>query len=448
MAIVQFPKDFVWGAATASFQVEGAYQEDGRGMSIWDTFSRTPGKVYQGDNGDVACDMYHLYPQDVKQMADLGIKSYRFSIAWPRIIPDGSGEVNEKGLAFYHNLVDELLKYGIEPMCTLYHWDLPQALQDQGGWDNRATIDHFVRYAEVIFESFRGKINWFATFNEPWCSSFLSNYIGAHAPGYTDLQLAVNVAHNLLVAHGGAVQKFRSLGMEGQIGIVPNTEWQEPYSSKQEDIDACFRASGWLNDWFIRPVMTGKYPEHLLTWFKSKGAQPRIEAGDMELISSKIDFLGVNYYTGGIGRYKEGEGLFDFETVDMGWQKTDIGWNYYPQGLYNVLTWIHKEFGDIPIYITENGACYNDGVSEDGKVHDERRITYLKSHLAQVERAIASGVPVKGYYCWSLMDNFEWAYGYSMRFGLIHVDYDTQKRTPKDSYKWYKKVVQLGWYEV
>ncbi|PZD94684.1 beta-glucosidase [Paenibacillus sambharensis] len=449
MTIVKFPDHFIWGAATAAFQVEGAYKEDGRGMSIWDTFSRTPGKVFEGDNGDVACDMYHLYPEDIKRMADMGIRSYRFSVAWPRIIPDGSGAVNEKGLAFYHNLVDELHKHGIEPMLTLYHWDLPQALQDRGGWLNRETIDHFVRYAETVFNSLRGKVRFWATFNEPWCISFLSHYIGAHAPGMTELQAGVDVAHHVLVAHGRTVQLFRKLGIEGQIGIAPNTEWQEPYSDKEEDIEAAYRRSGYLNEWFLRPVMTGKYPEKLVEWFRGKGAELKIEEGDMELIGSKIDFLGINYYTGGVGRYNPDSGdLFDYEEVPMGWDKTDIGWNIYPQGLYNVLTYIKREFGDIAIYITENGACYNDGPSADGKVHDTGRVEYLRKHVLQVHRAIESGVNVKGYYCWSLMDNFEWAYGYSMRFGLIYVDYETQERIPKDSYRWYRKLAQLNWLEV
>lgn len=450
MAIVKFPQGFVWGAATAAFQVEGAYQEDGRGMSIWDTFCRQPGKVFEGDNGDVACDMYHLYPEDVKRMAEMGITSYRFSIAWPRIIPDGSGAINEKGLAFYSNLIDELLKNGIEPMVTLYHWDLPQALQDQGGWTNRETIEHFVRYAETVFHAYNGRVDLWATFNEPWCISFLSNYIGAHAPGLTDMQAAIDVAHNVMVAHGRTVRKFRELGIKGQIGMAPNTEWAEPFSDSKEDHEAAWRRRGWLNEWFLRPVMTGQYPEKLVEWFKqTTGAAPKIESGDMELIGSPIDFLGINYYTGSIGRYnEESEDLFKYEEVPMGWDKTDIGWNIYPQGLYNVLTYIKQEFGDIAIYITENGACYNDGPDARGEVHDTGRVEYLKKHVLQVNRAIESGVNVKGYYCWSLMDNFEWAFGYSMRFGMIYVDYETQQRIPKDSYRWYRKLARNNYIEV
>jgi beta-glucosidase len=449
LAIVQFPKGFVWGAATAAFQVEGAYREDGRGLSIWDTFCRTPGKVWEGDNGDVACDMYHRYKDDVKLMKDLGITSYRFSVAWPRIIPDGSGEINPKGIEFYRNLVDELLAHGIEPMLTLYHWDLPQALQDRGGWANRETIDHFLKYAETVFKALDGKVKLWATFNEPWCISFLSNYIGAHAPGLRDLQTAIDVAHNVLVAHGKTVRLFRELGIKGEIGIAPNTEWMEPFSDREEDVEAAWRRRGWLNEWFLRPVMTGQYPEKLVQWFEKLGGKPKIEPGDMELIGSKIDFLGINYYTGGIGRYNPEEGdIFGFQEVPMGWEKTDIGWNIYPQGLYNVLTYIKREFGDIPIYITENGACYNDEPGADGRVRDQRRIEYLKKHVLQVARAIESGVNVKGYYTWSLMDNFEWAYGYSMRFGILYVDYETQQRIKKDSFRWYRKLARNNYIEV
>lgn len=448
MSILQFPEGFLWGVATSAYQVEGASHEDGRGPSIWDSFCRTPGKVYGEHNGDVACDMYHRYPEDVKLMAEMGVRAYRFSIAWPRIFPNGDGELNEAGLAFYHRLVDELLKYGIEPNCTLYHWDLPQALQDRGGWENRETIGHFVRYAETVFRSLGTKIKMWGTINEPWCASFLSHYLGVHAPGKTSLQTGVDVAHHILLAHGLAVRKFRELGLTGQIGLVPNTEWAEPYSTKEKDVEAAWRQRGFLNEWFIRPVMTGRYPDKLVEWFRARGAEVPILDGDMEAISEPIDFLGINYYTGSFGRYREGAGLFDYEPVDIGWARTDIGWNIYPQGLYNVLTYIKQEFGDIPIYITENGACYNDEPDTDGLVRDTGRLEYLRVHLTQLHRAIESGVNVKGYFCWSLMDNFEWAFGYSMRFGIVHVDYETQKRTLKESGKWYSRVVKENRLEV
>ncbi|WP_166240665.1 GH1 family beta-glucosidase [Paenibacillus turpanensis] len=447
MAIIQFPKDFLWGAATAAYQIEGAHDKDGRGTSIWDTFSRIPGKVKNGDNGDIACDSYNRYEQDIALLKGLGVGAYRFSAAWPRIFPNGTGEINRAGLDYYHRLVDGLLAKGIEPYCTLYHWDLPQALQDRGGWNNRETIDAFTAYCEPMFKEFGGKIKHWFTINEPWCVSFLSNYIGAHAPGNRDLQLATNVAHHLLVAHGSAVRKFRELGIEGKIGYAPNVTWIEPYSSRQEDIDASRRATGWFVEWFLDPVFKGEYPEFLVEWFAGKGVTVPILEGDMEIITQPLDFVGINYYTGNVGRYQKDEGLLDCENIDEGYEKTDIDWFIYPRGFYKVLTYIHERYGNVPIYITENGACFNDE-PVDGRVRDERRIDYLKRHLTQLERAIASGVPVSGYFTWSLMDNFEWAEGYSKRFGLVHVDYNTLKRTPKDSYYWYKHIARTNWFEV
>ncbi|WP_226671360.1 GH1 family beta-glucosidase [Metabacillus litoralis] len=446
MAIIQFPKDMKWGSATASYQIEGAAFKDGRGLSIWDTFSHTPGKVVGGDNGDVACDSYHRYEEDIEIMKDLGIDMYRFSVSWPRIFPNGTGEINPKGLAYYHDLVDKLIESGIEPMCTLYHWDLPQALQDEGGWDNRETIDAFVNYAETMFNEFKGKIKYWITLNEPWCISFLSNYIGAHAPGYTDLQLATQISHHLLVAHGKTVKKFRELDIEGEIGFAPNTTWLEPYSNKQEDIDACRRENAYFIEWFMDPVFKGEYPQFMVDWFKKKGVELNIEDGDLEAIHQPIDFLGINYYTGHVARYKEDEGLFDWEYVEMGYERTDIDWPVYPEGFYKVLTYINDRYGNVPIYITENGSCYNDE-PVDGRVKDAARTKYLKQHLTALSRSIDAGVNIKGYLTWSLLDNFEWAEGYSKRFGIVYVDYITQKRTKKDSFYWYKQTIANKWFE-
>ncbi|WP_017471629.1 GH1 family beta-glucosidase [Amphibacillus jilinensis] len=447
MAIIQFPKDMKWGVATASYQIEGAANEGGRGVSIWDTFSKTPGKVVNGDNGDIACDSYHRYKEDIEIIEDLGVDFYRFSIAWPRIFPNGTGEVNQEGLDYYRRLVDQLLAKGIQPMCTLYHWDLPQALQDNGGWGNRETIDAFINYAEVIFKAFQGKIKHWITINEPWCVSFLSHFMGVHAPGDKDLQLGVDVAHHLHVAHGKAVMRFRELGIEGQIGYAPNVEWNEPYSNKQEDIDACKRANGFFIDWFFDPVFKGTYPDFLVDRFEEKGVQLNVQEGDMEIISQPIDFLGINYYTGGVARFKENEGLFDHERVDTGYQKTDIGWNIYPEGFYNALTHIYKTYGSVPIYITENGSCYNDE-PKDRQVRDNKRIDYLQQHLISLHRAIETGVNIKGYISWSLFDNFEWAEGYTMRFGIVYVDYQTLERIKKDSFYWYKKIISNNFFEV
>jgi len=447
MAIIQFPREMRWGAATAAYQIEGAANEDGRGPSIWDTFAKTPGKVLNGDNGDVACDSYHRYEEDIALMKELGIDIYRFSVSWPRIFPNGTGEINEKGLQFYRDFVDALIANGIEPMCTLYHWDLPQALQDKGGWDSRDTVDAFADYAELMFKEFNGKIKKWITINEPWCVSFLSNYIGAHAPGYQNLQLATTISHHLLLAHGKAVSRFRDGGYEGEIGYAPNTEWNEPFSSKQEDIDACNRATGWFVEWFFDPVFKGSYPQFMVEWFEKKGVTVPIQEGDMDIINQKIDFVGINYYTGSVTRYKENDGLLDAERVDIGYEKTDFDWNIYPEGFYKVLTKINDQYGSVPIYITENGACYNDGV-ENGRVKDQRRIDYLKQHLTSLKRAMDSGVNIKGYLTWSLLDNFEWAEGYDKRFGIIHVDFNTLERTKKDSYYWYKQTIKNGWFDM
>ncbi|WP_226527932.1 GH1 family beta-glucosidase [Metabacillus niabensis] len=447
MAIIEFPEDMKWGAATAAYQIEGASTKDGRGLSIWDTFANTPGKVLNGDNGDVACDSYHRYKEDIALMKELGIDTYRFSVSWPRIFPTGSGEVNQKGLQYYHDFVDELLANGIEPMCTLYHWDLPQALQDRGGWENREVVEAFANYSELMFKEFNGKIKKWITINEPWCVSFLSNFIGIHAPGYKNLQLATTISHHLLLAHGQAVTRFRDGNYEGEIGYAPNTEWNEPFSNKQEDIDACNRANGWFIEWFFDPVFKGSYPQFMVEWFEKIDVTVPIQEGDMDIINQKIDFVGINYYTGSVTRYKENDGLLDAEKVDIGYEKTDFDWNIYPEGFYKVLTKLNEQYGSVPIYITENGACYNDGV-ENGRVKDQRRIDYLKQHLTSLKRAMDSGVNIKGYLTWSLLDNFEWAEGYDKRFGIIHVDFNTLERTKKDSYYWYKQTIKNGWFDM
>lgn len=447
MAIIEFPKDMKWGAATAAYQVEGAAYEGGRGPSIWDTFSHTPGKVVNGDNGDVACDSYHRYEEDVKLMKELGIEVYRFSVSWPRVFPSGTGEVNQEGIQYYHNLVDALIENGIEPMCTLYHWDLPQALQDKGGWNNRETVEAFADYSAYMFKELSGKVKNWITINEPWCASFLSNFIGVHAPGNQDLQLATTISHHLLLAHGKAVTRFRALGVEGEIGYAPNLEWLEPFSSKQQDIDACNRGMGFFIEWFFDPVFKGSYPEFMVKWFEEKGAVLAIEDGDMETINQPIDFIGINYYTGSVGRYKKDEELFDLEKVDIGYEKTDLNWNIYPEGFFKALGKVKDQYGSIPIYITENGACYNNGV-ENGCVKDQGRIDYIKQHLTSLKRSMDSGVNIKGYLSWSLLDNFEWAEGYDKRFGLIHVNFNTLERTKKDSYYWYKQTIKNGWFDM
>jgi beta-glucosidase len=447
LARIDFPKDFVWGTATASYQIEGAWQEDGRGPSIWDTFSHTPGKVFNNDNGNVACDSYHRYEEDIALLKKLGVKAYRFSIAWPRIFPQGTGVVNERGLDYYRRVVDALIEAGIEPCVTLYHWDLPQALQDKGGWDNRDTIDAFVNYSEVVFKAFDGKIKQWITFNETWCVSFLSNYIGAHAPGNKDLQLAINIAHHCMVAHGEAVKKFRELGIQGEIGTTHNLSWSEPYSTSPEDVAAARRSRAFSNEWFMEPTFKGTYPQFMVEWFKTKGAEVPILPGDMETIAQKIDFIGVNFYSGGFVRYKKDDGLFDSEEVQVGFDKTYMDWNVYAEALYKVLSWVHGEYGDTPIYITENGACYEDVLTEDNRIHDVLRKQYFKKHFIQCHRLIESGVPLKGYFAWSLLDNFEWAEGYRKRFGIVYTNYETLERHPKDSYYFIQDVIKSSGFE-
>lgn len=447
MPIIQFPKGMKWGSATAAYQVEGAAFEDGRGLSIWDTFSHTPGKVKNNDNGDVACNSYHRYEEDIELLDELGANVYRFSVSWPRIYPNGQGALNQKGLDYYHKIVNSLVDKGIEPMLTLYHWDLPQALQDQGGWADRNTIAAFSQYAETIFKEFNGKVKYWQTINEPLCAAFLSNYRGIHAPGYQDLQLAIDVSHHLLLAHGNAVKLFRELSIEGQIGTATNTTWREPFSNRVEDIEACRREIGHNIDWFLDPIFNGEYPHYLVDWFKKKGAHLHIEDGDMEVIQQPIDFIGVNYYSGNVARYKENEGLLDIENIEIDYNHTHIGWPIYADGFNKVFHYLAERYGNIPLFITENGACCADDLV-DGKVNDQDRIHYYKQHLTAVSRAIDSGIPIIGYLAWSLLDNFEWADGYGKRFGLVYIDFQSQDRIKKESYHWYKEVIANGSMEI
>lgn len=433
----RFPSAFLWGAATSSFQIEGAWDADGKGPSIWDTFCREPGRVAGGDRGDRACDSYHRVADDVALLKTLGVKAYRFSVSWPRVLPRGRGPVNQAGLAYYHRLVDALLEAGILPFCTLYHWDLPQALQDEGGWENRATADAFVDYADLLFREFHGKIDLWITFNEPFCSSFVGHFFGVHAPGKTDLSVAVAAAHHHLLAHGRAVSRFRELCAAGRasgtIGMAPNITWAEPYTDTEADRLACLRPIQWSWDWFLDPVCFASYPEHLSQWFADRGVRPPVLTGDLQTIAQPIDFVGGNYYCMSVNRHDASPagGLLASRPVDMGWEKSDIGWPLTPEGFTRSLVRIRQKYGDLPLYITENGICLNEP-------DDPRRIVYLDQHLRALARALAQGVDVRGYMAWSLLDNFEWAEGYSKRFGLVHVDFDTLQRTPKPSYHWYR----------
>ena len=447
MTILTFPKDFVWGVSTSAYQIEGALTEDGRGPSIWDTLAAIPGRILNGDDASVACDSYHRYEEDIALMKELGVKAYRFSVSWPRIYPRGDGELNPKGIEHYRRFVTKLREAGITPFCTLYHWELPQALQDRGGWENRATIDAFVRFAETMFREFDGLIDCYMTFNEPWCIAINGHLLGRHKPGITSWQSAIRVAHHVLVAHGRTVRRFRELGVRGQIGYAPDMYWYEPLTRKPEDVDAAYRAFQIYN-WFVEPVFTGRYPEKMAEWIRTKGAEPPVEPGDMETVREPIDFFGLNFYGGNIVRHKPGNNYLDLEHVGLGYPQSDKGWFIYPEGLYRMLTWLTDRFGPIPIYITENGVCYNDEPDGGGRIRDGRSIAFMRDHIAELARAIESGVNLKGYFHWSLMDNFEWAFGYTCRFGLVHVDFNTLKRTPKDSFYWYKKVIRNNWIEL
>lgn len=437
-----FPENFLWGAATASYQIEGAYREDGRGESIWDRFSHTPGKTFQGDTGDVACDHYHRFEEDIGIMKKIGLKTYRFSISWSRLFPDGSGEPNPKGMEFYKKLVSKLNENGIKPAVTLYHWDLPQKLQDNGGWANRDTVCHFVEYAKYVFENLGSQVPIWITHNEPFVAAIVGNWIGRHAPGITDFQTALRVAHHLLLSHGLAVKAYRESGHKGEIGITLNMNPVYPVSENEMDKAAAKRFNEYLNKWYADPVLKGAYPADLLEWFADRGLAPEILDGDMSAINQPIDFLGINNYYSSFIRHDEHNWPVYASEISTGRDRTKMDWEINPEGLHDLLVYLDKEYGGIKIIITENGAAFNDIVNREGKVEDDNRLDYLYTYLEQVHRAIDSGVNVKGYYAWSLMDNFEWGHGYSKRFGLVYVDFKTQKRILKKSAYWYSEVIR------
>lgn len=444
-----FPDDFTWGAATASYQIEGAYNEDGKGKSIWDRFTHERGNIKNNDTGDIACNHYHEYKKDIELMKKLGLDSYRFSISWPRILPKGKGKINQQGLDFYRRLIDELLQAEISPAVTLYHWDLPQVLQDNDGWVNRDTVKYYNEYAHIMFKKLGDVVPLWITHNEPFVASFVGNLFGEHAPGYTNFQLALQVAHNLLVSHGLAVKTFRESGCKGEIGITLNLTPTHPNSESKKDKQAVKFCNGFINDWFLQPLFKGQYPAQLHQFYKNNFGNFNIKTGDMEKINQEIDFLGINYYTRAVVKYNSKEQLNYREVKPEGRQYTDMDWEIYPEGLYEILKYVNQNYTDIPLYITENGAAFADQISKDGKPHDQNRINYLKEHFKSAYRALTDGIPLKGYFVWSLMDNFEWAFGYSKRFGLIYIDYaNNQKRILKDSARWYKEVIKKNGIEI
>jgi len=432
-----FPPRFAWGAATAAYQTEGAADEDGRGESIWDRFTSLPGRVANGDTGRVACDAYHRYPEDVRLMRELGLNAYRFSIAWPRIIPDGRGRVNAAGLDYYDRLVDELLANGVEPFPTLYHWDLPQALEDEGGWPVRDTVEAFAEYVEVVVARLGDRVSRWITQNEPWVIAWLGYGRGEHAPGRRSDRDAFAAVHHVLLSHGRALEVIRRDCPDAQVGITIDVIPIHPLTAAEEDLVATCEEDGFRNRWILDPVLRGSYPEDMLRRFAR--LLPTIEDGDLDAISAPIDFLGVNYYRRHVVKAgPNGSGPVVVEVE--GGEHTVVGWEVYPDGLYELLVRLHEDYDPPPLYVTENGAAFGD-TRRNGTVDDPERTSYLERHLAAVERAIAAGVPVDGYFVWSLLDNFEWARGYAARFGLVYVDYGTLERVPKQSYHWYRDFI-------
>jgi beta-glucosidase len=449
---VAFPPGFLWGAATAAFQIEGSTTVDGRSASVWDTFCRRPGAVVNGDTGEPAADHYRRYGEDVELMRELGLGAYRFSTAWPRIRP-GAGEPDSRGLDFYDRLVDRLLAAGIAPWATLYHWDLPQTLEDDGGWANRDTAYRFAEYAETIVSRLGDRVACWTTLNEPWCAAILGYAQGIHAPGRTEPKAAVAAVHHLLLGHGLAMDVIRRHAPGSKAGLTLNLFPVVPADpGSAADLEAVRRVDGLQNRLFLDPVLRGAYPEDLVEDLAPFGLADHVRAGDLGVISAPLDLLGVNYYRGyqvtgtpRAGTEPGGAAWIGAETVafvtDDGLPRTESGWQVQPDGLTEILLRVHREYPAIPLYVTENGAAYPDHEHGDGKVEDHDRVAFLDSHLRAAHAAIRGGVDLRGYFYWSLLDNFEWAEGYAKRFGIVHVDYETQRRTPKQSARWYSRVI-------
>jgi beta-glucosidase len=447
-----FPPGFVWGSATSSYQIEGGANEDGRGESIWDRFCKTASNIRDGSSGDVACDHYHRWREDIALMKELGHQAYRFSVAWPRVLPAGQGRVEERGLDFYSRLVDGLLAAGIAPYVTLYHWDLPQVLQDRGGWASRDTAAAFADYAYAVSRCLGDRVKHWITHNEPWCASMVSYEKGAHAPGLTDGSVALQASHHLLLSHGMAVPVLRANSRGCEVGITLNLSPAHAASQDPADIDAARRYDGYINRWFLDPVYRGEYPadvvrDYVEADFWEGQDVSLVRSGDLETIAARTDFLGVNYYNRAVVRTDSNAGRDNLARciqVPQPGPRTDIGWEVYAEGMFETLMRVHRDYRPAKIYITENGASYADGPDARGRIEDAKRIAFLRDHLKATHRAMQEGAPVAGYFAWSLMDNFEWAHGYEERFGLTWVDYATQKRTPKASARWYRGVIAKG----
>jgi len=430
-----FPPGFVWGVATSAFQIEGAASADGKGPSIWDSFCRQPGAIADASNGDIACEHYQRWEQDLDLIAGLGVDAYRFSVSWPRVRPSGSGAWNEAGLAFYERLVDGLLARGIKPYLTLNHWDLPQALQDIGGWGSRETVQRFVEYACGMAARLGDRVVSIATHNEPWVVAQLGHESGVFAPGLKDRKLAAQVSHHLLLSHGLALQALRAQGCKAELGIVLNLSPMHPASDAAADRAKARLEDGRLLRWYMDPLFKGRYPQDVLD--ELGGDAPAVQPGDMQAITAAMDFLGVNYYSRSV--VSAGQ---PWDVHSSGREVTDMGWEVYPEGLTELLLRLQRDFPVPPLFVTENGGAFKDVLSADGRVHDEGRTRYIAAHIAAVAEAMRQGVRMGGYMVWSLMDNFEWASGYEKRFGIVHVDYASQQRTLKDSARWYREFLQ------
>jgi beta-glucosidase len=437
-----FPDGFLWGAATSAYQVEGSPLADGAGPSIWHRFTRTPWLVPSGDNGDIACDHYRRYEEDVRLMRGLGLNAYRFSVSWSRVMPEGRGRINEKGLDFYRRLVDALLANGIRPSVTLYHWDLPEALDDRGGWLNRDVASWFADYARVMFAALDDRVEMWATLNEPWVVTDGGYLHGALAPGHRNLFEAPIASHHLLLSHAAAVEAYRAEGKH-RIGLVVNLEPKYPASESAEDLDATRRADAYMNRQYLDPVFRGQYPEEMREIFGE--AWPEFSSEDLARIRQPIDFLGVNYYTRNVSRFDATALPVQASPVRQKRHAyTETNWEVYPPGLTDTLVWVKEKYGDIPLYITENGAAFYDPPTADGEVQDPLRMEYFRTHLRAAREAIDRGVDLRGYFAWSLLDNLEWSLGFAKRFGIVHVDFDTLKRTPKASSRFYAEVIRTN----
>ncbi len=444
-----FPERFVWGVATSAFQIEGAVDADGRGRSIWDTFAATPGRIGDGSDASVACDHYHRFRDDVALMREIGVGAYRFSLAWPRILPAGGGRVNDAGLDFYDRLVDALLAADIEPWITLYHWDLPQELEDAGGWTNRATADAFVAYADVASARLGDRVKRWITHNEPWCTSVLCYAHGEHASGLKSWPGALAASHHLLLSHGHAVPVLRARAPGSRVGITLNLAPCHPASPSDHDRDLARQFDGELNRWFLDPIYRGTYPDDVVRGHARAGHLPDglsfVRAGDLQAIQADIDFGGVNYYSRAImrsDRVAEQDNEPRTIAVPDPAVCTDMGWEVYPDGLRETLVRVHRDYAPRSLVVTENGAAYADGPGPEGAVRDERRCSYVRSHVRACREAIAAGVPLDGYFLWSLLDNFEWAFGYTKRFGIVWVDFATQARVIKASGDLYRRIIR------